>query len=180
MPPTQPAVQSALRDHRTQSCAIPEMADSRLRRRASRSEEGCHAMSHRLRLVVDEEVRAAGYELGLQAGYVVLVKRDGILQLVLHAEQHQRGHAQPASAVAPAHDPHELREDELPVQRTPRGRGRARAARRGTRRRPRPGSAAIRRSAESRSRGAAVRPQAAEVRAQGQRERTGTTGAASP
>jgi hypothetical protein len=62
----------------------------------------------------------------------------------------------------------------------PRGRGRARAARRGTRRRPRPGSAAIRRSAESRSRGAAVRPQAAEVRAQGQRERTGTTGAASP
>jgi hypothetical protein len=101
MPPCRPAIQSALRDHRTQSCAIPEMADSRLRRRASRSEEGCHAMSHRLRLVVDEEVRAAGYELGLQAGYVVLVKRDGILQLVLHAEQHQRGHAQPASAVAP-------------------------------------------------------------------------------
>jgi hypothetical protein len=29
---------------------------------------GCHAMSHRLRLVVDGEVRGAGHELELQAG----------------------------------------------------------------------------------------------------------------
>ena len=51
---------------------------------------GCHAMSHRLRLVVDEEVRAAGHELELQAGGVVLLEPDGILrdQPVLRAEQH--------------------------------------------------------------------------------------------
>jgi len=35
---------------------------------------GCHAMSHRLRLVVDEEVRGAGHELELHAGGVVLLE----------------------------------------------------------------------------------------------------------
>jgi hypothetical protein len=42
------------------------MADSRPPRRESRSDEGCHAMSHRLWLVVDKDVRAAEYELDAQ------------------------------------------------------------------------------------------------------------------
>jgi hypothetical protein len=80
---------------------------------------GCHAMSHRLRLVVDEEVRGAGHELELQAGGSSSWKPDGILrdQPVLRAEQHECRHAQSASAAAAADDPHKLREDELPVQR---------------------------------------------------------------
>jgi len=50
-------------------------------------------MSHRLRLVVDEEVRGAGHELELQAGGSSSWKPDGILrdQPVLRAEQHDVG-----------------------------------------------------------------------------------------
>jgi hypothetical protein len=90
-------------------------------------------MSHRLRLVVDEEVRAAGHELELQVGGVVVMEPNGILrdQPVLRAEQHESARA---AGITAADDRHKLREDELPVQRgSCAGRGRARAARRGTR-----------------------------------------------
>ena len=94
---------------------------------------GCQAMSHCLRLVVDEEVRAAGHVLELQVGGVVVMEPNGILrdQPVLRAEQHESARA---AGITAADDRHKLREDELPVQRgSCAGRGRARAARRGTR-----------------------------------------------